>query len=198
MRMVENHEQGNRRGTCGWITSFLRNIQQRPVLCWSQNEERRRPRIQLLLARAGFPHGVCSPKRERLNYNPRDRWNHRSQIPASKLQDHGARPYFSIYTDGRYRPLIRLFEDGLRKRSLTIRQACEIRRATRLRSDQQWSDRQKAFVAVASESPSTSWDGQPFCDESNRKRRSNNCGYRYTRKNASSRRAGLRCRETCT
>lgn len=44
---------------------------------------------------------------------------------------------FSIYTDGRYRPLIRLFEDGLRKRSLTIRQACEIRRATRLRSDQQ-------------------------------------------------------------
>ena len=24
MRMVEAHEQGNRRGTCGWITSFLR------------------------------------------------------------------------------------------------------------------------------------------------------------------------------
>jgi hypothetical protein len=26
MRMVETHEQGNRRGTCGWITSFLRKI----------------------------------------------------------------------------------------------------------------------------------------------------------------------------
>ena len=25
MRMVEAHEQGNRRGTCGWITSFLRS-----------------------------------------------------------------------------------------------------------------------------------------------------------------------------
>lgn len=24
MRMVDAHEQGNRRGTCGWITSFLR------------------------------------------------------------------------------------------------------------------------------------------------------------------------------